>query len=316
MKNTINLWCAVTLVAMVMLSCGGGSNTNYEDTPAKGEITVAVDESFQPVIAAEKSAFEQTYKYTKINLVYKPDLEAVTMLLNSKARMAVVARELTDTEKKVFDEEKIKYRSYKFAQDALALITNKANKDTMITTQELGAIMKGEKKKWSEVGKRGANEEIVLVFDNASSSNLVYLMQKYGIDKKDKISFFAMKSNKEVISYVKSHNNALGVIGVNWISDGDDPATLSFIKGINVMAVAEKANPTNEDYYQPFGYNVALKKYPLLREIKLILKEAHLGLGTGFLNYMCMDQGQLIAYKQGLIPLTRSVNIRMVKMGE
>jgi phosphate transport system substrate-binding protein len=316
MKKIVNLWITTALGIALMSSCGSSSNSKFDDTPAKGEITVAVDESFQPVIAAEKSAFEQTYKYTKINLVYKPDLEAVTMLLNSKARMAVVARELTDTEKKVFDEEKIKYRSYKFAQDALALITNPANKDTLITVQELGAVMKGEKKKWAEVGKRGSGEEIVLVFDNASSSNLTYLMQKFGIDKKDKVSFFAMKSNKEVISYVKSHKNALGVIGVNWISDGDDPAALSFIKGINVMSVADKVNPSNEDYYQPFGYNVALKKYPLLREIKLILKEAHLGLGTGFLNYMCMDQGQLIAYKQGLIPLTRSVNIRMVKMGE
>jgi phosphate transport system substrate-binding protein len=68
-----------------------------------------------------------------------------------------------------------------------------------------------------------------------------------------------MKSNKEVIAYVKSHKNAIGVIGTNWISDGDDPASLGFIKDINVMSVTDKPNPTKEDYYQPFGYNLALK---------------------------------------------------------
>ena len=63
-------------------------------------------------------------------------------------------------------------------------------------------------------------------------------------------------------------------------------------------------------YYQPFGYNLALKKYPLRREIKYIIKEAHQGLGTGFLNYVSGDLGQLIVLKAGLIPLTRPITIR------
>ena len=110
--------------------------------------------------------------------------------------------------------------------------------------------------------------------------------------------------------------HAIGVIGTNWISDGDDPAALGFIKDINVMSVTDKPNPTKEDYYQPFGYNLALKKYPLTRVIKCILKESHMGLGTGFINYMCMDQGQLIVLKGGLLPLTRPIQIRTVKIGE
>ena len=128
-----------------------------------------------------------------------------------------------------------------------------------------------------------------------------------------KVSFFAAKSNKEVIEYVKTHDNAMGVIGSNWISDGDDPTSLTFIRSINVLSVANKPNPTKDDYYQPFGYNLALKKYPLTRQIKLILREAHMGLGTGFVNYMTLEQGQLIVYKNGLIPLTQPLQIRQVE---
>jgi phosphate transport system substrate-binding protein len=308
MKRIKNMM-SLLLLAGVMASCGGGKdkNGNDLDTPAKGEITVAVDESFQQIIEAEKGSFEKTFPYTKINLVYKPEGEAVAMLLNDKARMAVVARELDEKEKVIFKQGDFRYKSYKFAGDGIALITNKANRDTLITTSELEGIMKGTKKNWS-------GREIVLVFDGTSSSNLSFLVDTFNIDKKQKVSFFAAKSNKDVIEYVKTHANSMGVIGVNWISDGDDPASLSFIRSVNVLSVANKPNPTIDDYYQPFGYNLALKKYPLTRHIKLILKEAHMGLGTGFVNYMTLEQGQLIVLKNGLIPLTQPLQIRPVKM--
>ncbi|MDR6564855.1 MULTISPECIES: substrate-binding domain-containing protein [unclassified Arcicella] len=315
MKTILNLSYSILLTA-TLFSCGKntGKDGKELDGPAKGEITVAVDESFQPIMEAEKMAFEQTYPYTKINLVYKQEGEAVAMLLNDKARVAVITRELNDAEKKIYTDDKVTYRSFKFAGDALALITNKANRDTMITVNDIAGIMKGEKKKWSEISKSGSGEDIVLVFDGSNSSNLTFLVDKFGIDKKEKVSFFATKSNKEVIEYVKTHKNAMGVIGTNWISDGDDPASLGFIKEINVMSVSEKSSTNPEDYYQPFGYNLALKRYPLIRQIRLILKEPYMGLGTGFINYICLEQGQLIVLKGGLLPLTKPLQIRQVKM--
>lgn len=295
---------------VLLISCGRGKDKDGKvlDSPANGTITVAVDESFQQIIEAEKMAFEKTFPYTKINLVYKNEGEAVAMLLNEKARMAIVARELDATEKETFKRDDFRYKSYKFAGDGIALITNKANKDTMITTQDLEALMKGTKKGYGKSGK-----DVVLVFDGTSSSNLTFLIDTFNIDRKMKVSFFAAKSNKEVIEYVKTHTNAMGVIGSNWISDGDDPTSLTFIRSINVLSVANKPNPTKDDYYQPFGYNLALKKYPLTRQIKLILREAHMGLGTGFVNYMTLEQGQLIVYKNGLIPLTQPIQIRQVE---
>ena len=309
MKNIKTLMLIIA-GTVLLASCGGGKdkNGNVLDTPANGTITVAVDESFQQIIEAEKMAFEKTFPYTKINLVYKPEGEAVAMMLNDKARMAIIARELDASEKAVFKRDDFRYKSYKFAGDGIALITNKANRDTLITTKDLEAIMRGTKKKMSSSGK-----DIVLVFDGTSSSNLTFLIDTFKIDRKIKASFFAAKSNREVIEYVKTHPNAMGVIGSNWISDGDDPTSLTFIRSINVLSVANKPNPTKDDYYQPFGYNLALKKYPLTRQIKLILKEAHMGLGTGFVNYMTLEQGQLIVYKNGLIPLTQPLQIRQVK---
>ena len=90
----------------------------------------------------------------------------------------------------------------------------------------------------------------------------------------------------------------------------------------NSIAVIKEKFPTitiiknDGNYGFAKGYNLALKKYPLRREIKYIIKEAHQGLGTGFLNYVSGDLGQLIVLKAGLIPLTRPITIRTYQISQ
>jgi phosphate transport system substrate-binding protein len=216
-------------------------------------------------------------------------------MLNDKIRGVVVTRDLTAKEKEIFTREAITYRSFNIAADGIALLTNKSSSDTLITLAELKEMMEGTSAKYT------------LVVDKANSSNLKFLIDKLQISSEQKLHVVAAGSNPEVIKQVKNDPNAIGIVGSNWISDGDNPTSLGFIRSVHVMSVSEgKGMP----YTQPFGYNLALKKYPLRREIKYIIKEAHQGLGTGFLNYVSGDLGQLIVLKAGLIPLTRPITIR------
>jgi phosphate transport system substrate-binding protein len=285
-----------------LTSCGGSQKEGPKDGPATGSIAIGVDESFQPLVNAEKAAFEENYHFAKLNLVFKPENESIADLLNDKVRSVVVSRELTDSEKEIFAREKITYRSFKFAADGIALIVNKANSDTLITLDQLKSLLNGSSKKASS---------LELVVDKANSSNIKFLVDRFGLGNSG-LAVAAAGSNKAVVEYVQSHKNAVGIIGSNWISDGDNPTSLGFIRSVHVMSVSENG----KDYFQPFGYNLALKKYPLRREIKMILKESHSGLGTGFVNYVCGDMGQLIVLKAGLIPLTRPITIRQYQISQ
>ena len=298
MKNNI-LYLAVFVGLM---ACGESKKDTPQDGPATGSISIGVDESFQPLVNAEKAAFEENYHFAKLNLVFKPENESIADLLNDKVRSVVVSRELTDAEKEIFTREKITYRSFKFAADGIALIVNKSNTDTLMTLDQLKSLLSGS-------GKKGPALELVV--DKANSSNIKFLVDRFGLGNSG-LAVSAAGSNKAVIEYVQSHKNALGIIGSNWISDGENPTSLGFIRSINVMSVSENG----KDYFQPFGYNLALKKYPLRREIKMILKESHTGLGTGFVNYVCGDMGQLIVLKAGLIPLTRPITIRQYQISQ
>jgi phosphate transport system substrate-binding protein len=293
MKNTRNI--SLVLLGLCFFQCSTDKKDGPSDSATVGEITLGVDESFEPLMKAEKTAFQEQYKYAKINYKFSPENEVIADMLNDKIRGVVVTRDLTAKEKEIFTREAITYRSFNIAADGIALLANKSSGDTLITLAELKEMMVGSSGKYT------------LVVDKANSSNLKFLIDKLQISSEQKLHVVAAGSNPEVIKQVKNDPNAIGIVGSNWISDGDNPTSLGFIRSVHVMSVAEgKGMP----YTQPFGYNLALKKYPLRREIKYIIKEAHQGLGTGFLNYVSGDLGQLIVLKAGLIPLTRPITIR------
>ena len=310
MKINLVLMFAMT---SLMLACGS-KNTEVKDGPTTGSIQIGVDESFQRIVEAEKVAFQDNYHFAKLNLQFKPENEAIADLLNDKVRAAVVTRELTESEKEVFTREKVTYRSFKFAADGIALLVHPSNKDTLIGVDQLKSLLSGQQKSWKSIGSSRSGD-VELVVDKANSSNIKFLVDLFGL-KNSGLAVSAAGSNKDVIEYVKSHPNAMGIIGSNWISDGDNPTSLGFIRSVNVMSVAKVSSLPLSEYFQPFGYNLALNKYPLRRVVKIILKESYQGLGTGFVNYVCGDMGQLIVLKSGLIPLTRPITIRQYQISQ
>lgn len=298
---------------VILLSACDNSKARYTDTPTSGKMTIAVDESFQPVIQAEVEAFMSNYKYATITPVYRTEGEAVRMLLSDSARLVVMTRQLTDRELSYFKEKKITPRVLKIATDAVALIVNKNNPDSLLTMEQVAAIFKGEISEWSRVSGKGNAGNIVTVLDNSNSSNLSYIKNKFSIRDSIDQRIFAAKSNQQVIDYVEKNERAFGVIGVNWISDTeDDPKQLEFTNRVRVVAVADTANPTQEDYYQPYQAYLALKKYPLHRDLFIISREARSGLGTGFASFVAGDKGQLVILKSGLLPAT--MPIRLVEL--
>jgi phosphate transport system substrate-binding protein len=159
MKSNFIFICAMSFL---MFACGS-KKADVKDGPATGSIQIAVDESFQRIVEAEKTAFQDNYHFAKLNLQFKPENEAIADLLNDKVRAAVVTRELTDSEKEVFTREKITYRSFKFAADGIALLVHPSNKDTLIGLDQLKALLAGQQKSWKSIGSsRSGDVELVV----------------------------------------------------------------------------------------------------------------------------------------------------------
>lgn len=296
-------------------ACNNGKGTKYTDTPTSGEITILADESYEPLVQVQIDTFMDIYKYAKINVKYLPESEVFDQLLNNDSiRLAIVSRELSADEKEFFQAHKIIPRELKIAEDAIALIIHPENNDTILSYEQLESIINGKIARWSDLGSGGTNDSIRVVFDRSGSANARLLKDRFLKTNSFPKNVFAVKSNPEVVSYVNQHKSAIGIIGLNWISDRDDSSTVAFLNKIRLVALSmpDSAVGPEKEYNKPLQAYIALKTYPLTRGVYIISREGRNGLGTGFASFVAGDKGQRMIRMMGLLPAT--MPIRIVKV--
>lgn len=314
MKRILHIFSIFAAITFLFSCNNGAQHEPYTDTPTSGEVLILADESYEPLIQVQIDTFQEIYKYAKFNVRYLPEEELFKQLMNNDTvRIAITTRDLNDGEKRDFEAQKIIPRNLKIASDAIALIVNNENKDTLITTEQLKSILLGKYSVWKDLNGDGIKDSILVVFDRNGSANARYLKEKFLGDKSFPPNSYATNSNAAVVDYVSKTKGAIGVIGVNWISDSDDSLANSFLSKIKVMGVSQMdTNGTQLDYYKPFQAYIALKNYPLIRDVMIINREGRNGLGTGFASFVAGDKGQRMIRLMGLLPATMPIRIIQV----
>jgi phosphate transport system substrate-binding protein len=296
------------LVLVILLACNNESAKDSLDTTTSGEITVSCDESLKPIIEAEQMVFEQLHPNAKVKMVYLSEFDAIQYMLKDSARLAIVTRELNESELAVLKEQKIsKARYHKIGYDAIAFILNPENKDTSFSLAQINGLLSGQITEWKQISAQSKLGKIQVVFDHPKSGSIRYLEDSVLKGSTMGKNCFALQNNPAVLDYVQQNKNAIGIIGVSWISDLDDTQAKFFLNNIKVAEIEpilmRVAGITNK----PIQGNIALKQYPYWRNIKVVSREMRSGLGTGFASFMESEPVQKIILKGGLVPQRSSI---------
>lgn len=293
-SNLILLVCS----PLIFFACN-----NSTEKKEKEPIPMYLEESFKPLFETSLYTFEGQNPLADFDANYVTETEAIEAFIDGRTSTISITRDFTEDEKARLRLSKIEVKSDQIAKDAVAIIINPENPDSTLTVEQIKRIISGQDTLWNGL-KTGIN----VVFDNMNSANFNYMKNLAGINALSK-NVFAVKSNEEVIEYVKTHRSAIGIIGVNWISDEDDPQTLEFRDGLTVVAVAEKEG---KEYFKPYQAYIYTKEYPLTRELWMINKSGRTSKNTAFILFMLGDKGQLIIQKSSLIPA--NMVARMIQM--
>lgn len=308
---SIKLWL-LAWILVLLSSCQNGIRTATDETPTRGNIKIAVDESFQPIIDTEVYTFTSLYKNATITPEYKPEYDVINDFMNDSVKVMVTSKNLTENQIQYLRDTLVVARTTRFAYDALALITNRENTDTLISYETIRDIFKGKITRWKDINPKSKLEDIRVIFDNNKSGNIRYFREMFEIDGPLESNFFAVNNNPEVIDFVSRNRDALGIISANWISDKDDSLSMSFIRRINVLAISEQF-VNDGSYYRPYQGSIYDKSYPFVREVYLISRETFSGLGSGFIQWATGEQGQRIVLKSGLVPATMPIRLVQIK---
>ncbi len=299
------------LLALPVLLAGCGGNGSGEEkppmdnTPTRGTLYMSVDESFKPVIDSQIKVYEASFPNTKIIAEYKPEAECLKDLENDSTKLVIVTRGLSKEESEGFKQ------TLGFAPpwgiiawDAIAVITHKSN-NGMYTVSEIKNLLLGE-----------TPSKMKVVMDGLSATSTVrFAMDSLLGGRPFGTNVVAKKNSREVIEYVASDPQSIGMIGVSWIGDEDDPEQLSFQQKVNVASLkCETCDSTV--YVKPYQANIGLGRYPLIRSLNYILKENFNGLGRGFVSFMIYERGQLIFKRAYLLPARMQFEVRNMNIKE
>lgn len=294
-KGLKNILISAGLV-LFAASCSDDKAKQPVDTLSSGTIDISVDETYKPIIEQQMRVFDSSFPDAHVNVHYKPESECIKDFLNDKARLILVTRELSVDEKKMLEDKKVVPTSLAIAKDAVAVVFNKASADTILSKSQLKGILTGVYSK-----------KYTVVFDNQGSSTVRYVTDSLIPGQKLGANVFAAKGNDSVIKYVANNPDAIGFVGVSYISDYNDAEGLAFIKDVRVAALV---HDSLQKEYLPYQAYIAPDWYPLTRNLYFIHRETYPGLGTGLANFLSKERGQLIFKQARLFPLRSNIIFR------
>ncbi len=291
-KKNIHIAFFLVLMGISFMRCSSGSFDKDVENMNKGEIMIYADASYTSLVGELIKSYENVYPEAKIKATYASDREILDAFLQNKTQMIVTGRELNATELAALEKtHKFVPEQFKIATEAIAVITSENNPDSVFDMNEFI--------KSRNPGYTGKYQNINFVFNKANGSMINQLIENEGASL---LNMFSLDNKDTLASYIASNDNAIGFISFAEISDMDDPAAQSILKGVKVMSVSKTDLKGITKEYDLSQSTIATNSYPLQRSVTVVKGNIAQLLGTGFVNFLYRSKASRIILKAGLIP--------------
>ena len=281
LTKLVTLLTAAVLTMGCLTACGGSDTDNNKGTDTQqtgslsGSITLSGSTSMDKVAKALQEGFMAKNKGVTVNVEFNGSSAGIEQVLNGSVNIGNASRNLKEAEISEGAVENI------IAIDGIAVIVDKANTVTDITTEELTKIYTGEIKNWSELG--GENSPIVVIGREAGSGTRGAFEELLKIEDAC-VYAQELDSTGTVLANVAATPGAIGYVSLDVIND-----TVATVKLDGVEATAE---------------NIAGGSYSLSRPFVMATKgeiSEQDELTQAFFEYVASEEGQAIIEQVGLI---------------
>lgn len=286
------------ITAFLFFTCNPPAPAEEIDTPTKGKVVLSIDENIRPLADQLIDAFEYSYPDAFLIQSYKSESGVMQELYSDSSQLAVMTRPLDTAEIRWFESKTYSVEHIKIASDAVVLLVNRQNPDSIFTIDQLRRIISGQDTLWSQLRPGSALGRIEVVFDNGTSSNLRYLVDTLLGGGAPGKNCFAVRSNDSAVAYVNAHPSAIGVVGLNWLGDKDSDEDMARRSQVTMAAVGKDSASA----VRPHQSALVTRQYPFTRGIWIVKIGKRRGLGTGFATFALGERGQLIVQRAGLAP--------------
>ncbi|MBI5231253.1 MAG: PstS family phosphate ABC transporter substrate-binding protein [Coriobacteriales bacterium] len=262
----------------------GGETTGEQASELSGTISVEGSDTMVNLAQAWQEAFNETNPNVMITVKGGGSGAGIAALINGTVDFADASREIKPEEVDQAKAAGINPVQTEVAKDGIAVIVNKGNAVTGLTTDQLGKIYRGEITNWKDVG--GADSEIVLLGRDTSSGTYEFFSEAVvGKDAKYAKSMRNMQSSQAIVDEVAKNAAGIGYVGMGYESPS--------IKVLEVDGVA--ATPEG----------VVSGEYPLSRGLYMYSNGEPADAMKAYLEWILGADGQKVVEEQGFVPLAQ-----------
>jgi len=231
MKKSIKgIIAAATALMMAgnLIGCSSPANT---ETTLTGKISLAGSTSMEKLCEAMSESFMEAYPGVTVTVEYTGSSAGIESVIQGSADIGNASRSLKDGEKESGAVENI------VAIDGIAVITDKNNSVSDLTTDQLTGIYTGTISNWSELG--GSDEAIVVIGREAGSGTRGAFEEL--LDIEDACAYAQeLDSTGAVLAKVASTPGAIGYISLDAADDTIKSISLNGVEATEANIVAGK----------------------------------------------------------------------------
>ena len=219
MKKKVLSVLMVFMMCLGLAGCGGGSNSTSDDI--SGKVSLNGSTSMEKFVNALSEGIKEKY----------PNLQLEAQFTGSGAGLEAVASKTTDigdSSRALTDEEKAKGLEENIvAIDGIATITNKSNKVTNLTKDQLAKIYTGQITNWKDLG--GQDEAIVVIGREAGSGTRGAFEELLGIEDQCQ---YAQELNETgaVLAKVAKTSGSISYVSLDVLDDTVSPLQLDGVE--------------------------------------------------------------------------------------
>jgi phosphate transport system substrate-binding protein len=279
----IGLLLAVIMVAAGLLGCAR----------SKGAIQIKGSDTMVNLGQAWAEEFMKKYPDIPVAVTGGGSGTGIASLINGTTDIAECSRSMEKNEITLAQKKGVFPYETEVAYDGIAVVVALQNPISKLTIQQISDIFSGKITNWKDVG--GADKKIVgLSRDRNSGTHVFFLEHVVKMSKKENTREFAksvlmMPSNQAIVEEVSSNPDAIGYIGLGYLSDK-----------LKAIAVAKDESSV---YVTPSVQSVKDKSYSVSRPLYMYTNQEPAEEIKTFIDYVLSEEGQKIVLEMDFVPL-------------
>lgn len=213
----------------------------------------------------------------------------IAALINEKCDIANASRLMKTKEITMAQDRNVNPKRVVIAMDGLSVITHPDNPIDKLTTDQIGAIFRGDLKNWKEVG--GQDKPITLYGRQSNSGTFVFF-QDFILKGDYSAKMNRMNGNAQIVEAVRKDVSGIGYVGVGYVKDAS---------GLRVLKVA---SGPGEDFASPLNEaDVKSGKYPIVRPLNQYVNGSPSPTVSKFLEFELGARGQEVVKEEGFFAI-------------